>query len=276
MYKNSINKTVKQRKISRNQLIEAAQDQWKQEAERLALEKSDLGYKDFSDETFLEIAPDDTFDTIKQSQIIALQDRYKDLLERQKMLWAEDDVVAEFNKKHAIAHVDQTYILTEKNNTLGSKDFSLESRQSFRTYYEDETIVCIDGTERSKADIWLKSPKRRKYKGIIFDPTTTESKDDYYNLWKGFARQPIQGDCTKYWTHVKDNICNGDETAYIYLRRWLAYIFQHPDRVHTAIVLCGSQGVGKNSFVEPLESSLGPTMHRLAVSQNWYPTLTII
>ena len=257
MHNNNISKPIKQRKPSHSQQLESAQDQWKQEAEQLDLEKSDLGYKDISLETFLALVPDSTLDTAKQSQILAIQEKYKEHLERQKILWAEDDVVAEFNNKHAVAHVDQTYILTEKINTLGSKDFSLESRQSFRTYYEDETIVCMDGTERSKADIWLKSPKRRKYKGIIFDPTTTESKDGYYNLWKGFARQPVQGECTKYWAHVKDNICKGDETAYLYLRRWLAYIFQHPDRVHTAIVLCGSQGVGKNSFVEPLGILLG-------------------
>ena len=37
----------------------------------------------------------------------------------------------------------------------------------------------------------------------------------------------------------------------------MAYVFQRPDKVHTAIVICGSQGVGKNSFVEPLGILLG-------------------
>ncbi len=41
------------------------------------------------------------------------------------------------------------------------------------------------------------------------------------------------------------------------MRKWLAYIFQRPDHVHTALVLLGSQGVGKNSFVEPLGVLLG-------------------
>jgi hypothetical protein len=250
-------KTITQRKTSRAKLIEAAQQEWTKQAEELAQEKADLGYKDFSYDDFLNVEPDNSFDTIKQSQIIALQDKYKEHLERQKILWAEDNVVAEFNKKHAIVHVDQTYILTEKNHSLGGQDFSLENRQSLKTYYEDETIMCFDGIERCKADIWLKSPKRRKYKGIIFDPTTTQSDHGYYNLWKGFARQPIQGNCAKYWAHVRDNICSGDEEAYQYLRKWLSAVFQYPDAVHTAIVLCGSQGVGKNSFVEPLGVLLG-------------------
>jgi phage/plasmid-associated DNA primase len=80
----------------------------------------------------------------------------------------------------------------------------------------------------------------------------TRNSGDYYNIWKGFARTPKQGNCIKYWDHVRDNICNGDEINYRYLRRWLAYVFQRPHVVHTAIVLQGSQGVGKNSFVEPL------------------------
>jgi hypothetical protein len=249
-------RSSRQRKPSRRQQIEAAQNEWQIDAEELANEKANIGYKEFPWEAFLEIAPDETFDTAMQSQIIDLQDRYKKLIEQQKLLWTEDNVIAEFNRIHAVAHVEQTYILTEKINTSGWKDFSLESRQSFRTFYEDETILCVDEVDRCKADIWLKSPMRRKYKGIIFDPSTTEHKDGCYNLWKGFSKEPKQGNCQKYWLHMKDNIC-GDEETYQYLRKWLAYVFQRPDEVHTAIVLCGSQGVGKNSFVDPLGLLLG-------------------
>lgn len=254
---NTTKKNVRQRKLNRAQSIQAAQNEWKKEAAQLANEKVNIGYQSFQWDAFLEIVPDDSFDISMQSQIIALQERYKELIERQNLLWAEDDVIAEFNKIHAVIHVDQTYILTEKSNSFGGQDFSLESRQSFRTYYEDEAIICIDGVERSKADIWLKSPKRRKYKGLLFDPKLTESKSDYYNLWKGFTRKSIQGSCQKYWSHVKSNICNDDEEVYKYIRKWLAYIFQQPHIVHTAVVLCGSQGVGKNSFVEPLGVLLG-------------------
>jgi phage/plasmid-associated DNA primase len=67
----------------------------------------------------------------------------------------------------------------------------------------------------------------------------------------------MQADCVKYWIHVKENICNNNEEAYQYVRKWLACVFQRPDEVHTALVLCGSQGVGKNSFVEPLGVLLG-------------------
>ena len=258
MVDNTKKKTSKQRKSNRRELIAAAQKKWTKDAEQLAEDKALIGYKDLSWDEFLDLPiTDDSFDTATQSQILSLQEQYQELLEQQDLIWAEDRVINEFNKIHAVVHVDQTYILTEKKNAMGGQDFSLESRQSFRAYYEDETIVCIDWVERCKADIWLKSPKRRKYKGITFDPKKTEHSIDYYNIWKGFAQQPIQGNCEKYWQHTRENICNNNEQSYQYLRKWLACVFQHPDRVHTAIVLCGSQGVGKNSFVEPLGELLG-------------------
>ena len=250
-------KTNKQRKTSRQQQIELLQAEWHEEAKQLDSEKANLGYETCSWDAFLDIAPDNSRDIVIQSQIITLQERYKELIEHKKFLWSEDEIINFLNETRAVVHLEQTFILTEKTNTLGGKDFSLESRQSFRVFFEDETIFCIDGIERSKADIWLKSPKRRKYKGIIFDPTTRESNNGYYNLWKGFARVAQYGDCSKYWAHVHDNICKKDEELYRYVRKWLAYIFQYPDAVHTALVLCGSQGVGKNSFVEPLGILLG-------------------
>jgi hypothetical protein len=248
---------TKQRKLRRQQQIENAQLEWQTEVTQALFEKDKLGYKDFSWDAFLEIDVETLLDSSLQSQIIALQDKYTGLLEQRNILWLEDNVVTEFNKTHAVIRVDQTYILTEKNNSLGGQDFTLESRQSFRAYYEDETVVCFDNKELSKADIWLKSPNRRKYKGIIFDPRSIDHRDGYYNLWKGFTKKSINGNCKKYWNHVKENICSNDVQAYIYVRKWLAYVFQRPHEVHTALVLCGSQGVGKNSFVEPLGVLLG-------------------
>jgi hypothetical protein len=167
----------------------------------------------------------------------------------------ENQVVEELNKKHAGICLDQFYILTEKENPIfGGKDFSLESKQSFKNHYENK---IPDGHKKTKAEIWLKSPDRREYKGIVFDPTKDGNVGNYYNLWTGYSRKPQVGNCSLYWTHVKENICSNDPEAYRFVRKWLAYIFQRPDEVHTALVLVGSQGVGKNSLVEPLGVLLG-------------------
>lgn len=170
----------------------------------------------------------------------------------------EAAVIDELNRKHAAITLDQFYILTEKENSIfGGIDFSLEGKQSFKNQYENKIIKCSDEKIRTKAEVWLKSDKRREFKGIEFDPTKIGNVNDYYNLWRGFSKESKKGDCSKYWAHVRDNICNGNASTYNFVRKWLAFVFQRPDEVHTALVLCGSQGVGKNSFVEPLGVLLG-------------------
>jgi|ERR1700722_360139 len=174
------------------------------------------------------------------------------------LLTPEEMVVRELNRKHAVIHTDQFYILTEKENPVfGGIDFTLESKQSFKNQYENKLITCSNGRSRTKADVWLKSSNRREFNGINFTPHEVAKASKCYNLWKGFSKIAKQGDCSKYWSHVRDNICSGDGVAYRYVRKWCAYLFQHPNEVHTALVLCGSQGVGKNSFVEPLGVLLG-------------------
>lgn len=117
MTNNTIKSGPKQH-LSRQKQLEAAKNTWLLEAAAsLSKEKSDLGYKEFTWDAFLEIVPSVLIDSSKQSQIIALQDKYKELKEQEEILWSEDKVIEEFNKKHAIVHVEQTYVLTKKHNT---------------------------------------------------------------------------------------------------------------------------------------------------------------
>lgn len=258
MVNDSKKPTVIKSNISRLDQLKAAQQEWLQEQTLLEKEREELGFDVFTVDEFLtKIKFDEDYGIEQQSQGIALQEKYRILEERKKLLWIEDIVIDQLNIKHAIIHLDQTFIMTKKINALGNPDFSLESKQSFRTFYEDTVVVCADGKERCIADIWLKSPRRRKYSGMIFDPQQKSNPQDYYNLWKGFTKNPIQGNCQKYWDHVYENICSNDKSCYTYLRKWIALIFKHPERIHTAIVLCGSQGTGKNSFVNPLGELLG-------------------
>lgn len=188
--------------------------------------------------------------------IIKLKEEYLLHQEKRKEWWPEDQIVEEMNQIHAIIRIKQTHILTEITDEFGL-NFNLESEKSLELYYKNERLVCSDGKTRSKAQAWLMHPNARKLQGIRFDPTTTKSKNGYYNIWKGFSVDPKKGDCSLYWAHVRDNICDGNEEIYQWVRQWLAYVFQHPDIVHTGLVLCGSQGVGKNKFVDPLGKLLG-------------------
>ena len=174
------------------------QQQWQKDIEELKEEKTKLELEDVSlkqllDDSFMENLIDKAPGQAACSALLDMRDRYKEIVERYKLLWPEKYAIKELNKKHAIVHSGQTYVLTEKNHPVfKGKDFSLESRQSFKMYYEDEIVLCSDGKRRSKADVWLKSPERRKYSDIIFDPTInikSSEKDKYYNMWRGFSRK---------------------------------------------------------------------------------------
>ena len=255
MSNNTEKNNINQNKFQMN--LQERRNQWRSDMEVLRERCKKFGYenislKSFADSKWVNEQVNQSPNTEKMTEFLAIRNAYENLIEQYKELWAEDWVVKELNKKHAIIHIDQTYILTEKTDLYGNPDFTIESRASFRHFYEDERIINSRGKGCCKADIWLRSPERRKYEGIVFDPSIVGHRGKYYNIWKGFARLPQQGVESKYWAHVRDNICSENLEHYRYVRKWLAYIFQHPDIVHTALVLCGSQGVGKNSFVEPL------------------------
>ena len=191
------------------------------------------------------------------SELLKLREQYLLLMEERRELWPEECAIEDLNKKHAIIHIDQTYILTEKHDFLGFPTFTIESKGSFKMFYEDQVVQCADGDHRSVANVWLKSPNKKKYTAMTFNPDVSGHISGAYNLWRGFARDAKKGSCERYWQHVRENICASNNDYYIYIRKWLAYVFQYPAHVHTALVLIGSQGVGKNSFVDPLGVLLG-------------------
>lgn len=190
----------------------------------------------------------------------------------------EDRVVKELNKLHAIVKIDQTFILTfRKNPVYGGIDFALESRASFKLYYENEEVVCSDDKKRTKADIFLKHPRANKYAGIVFDPSAIGPVNNCLNLWLGFAIPPDpNASCSLYLQHLFEVICSKNQKSYDYVLRWLAYVVQFPDQVHTALVITGEPGVGKNTFIDPLASIFGPhfiklsNIHELFHKFNYY------
>lgn len=173
----------------------------------------------------------------------------------------EDKVVEELNKKHAVVHTSEFSILTEKPHAFirGAIDFTLESKQSLLNTYENQITNCSDGHQKSKAQIWLKHPKRREFlDGIVFDPSDNGHKKNAYNIWKGFAVEPKKGCCNLFKDHIKTIICAGNLHYYRYVWKWLASLIQHPDVIATGLVIMGSQGTGKGKFVKTIGKLFGP------------------
>lgn len=161
------------------------------------------------------------------------------------------------NKHHATIRHPFNYLTEIIDPITGQKDFFLEDKQDFKNAYEHLTIT-IEGKKQTYAEVFLKNPTRRHYSKIVFD---TENKPEYkgcYNIWTGFVFKPKENPTTSiFWDFVKEVICSSDLKACIYVKKWLAKVCQKPHLLHTALVLIGPQGIGKNTFVETIGKLLG-------------------
>ncbi len=165
----------------------------------------------------------------------------------------EEQVLGGFNKRYAIVRTSTTYILVEKKG----ESFVLDSRRSFIQFHENDFFTNSLGKQEGKAMFWLRHPGRRTYENIVFDPITPGDHDGCYNIFKGFAVEPAEGDCQLYWQHVKEIICGGNSEHYRYVRKWMASVIQNPADLATALVLRGLQGTGKNTFVDHFGALFG-------------------
>ena len=167
----------------------------------------------------------------------------------------EERVVEELNIRHAVVHTSQTHFLMEVPHEIyhDQLDFVLESKQSFKDFYENKIVQCCDGKWRTKAEIWIKSADRREFLGITFDPTGKTEKRGYYNIWKGFAYSAVKGNCAKFKSHIMNVICCGNLRYYSYVWQWCSLLFQKPHEIpEVALLLKGLQGTGKGVFVKTL------------------------
>lgn len=166
------------------------------------------------------------------------------------------------NERHAVTLVGGTcVVIRENDNDL--PDFL--NKTSFETFhaalkYEYEATDGKTGEIVTKtaaaAPAWVKSPLRRTYTGVEFAPKG--NRHGYYNLFRGFAVEPGAGDCGLLLAHIRDNLCNGDQAKYDYLIRWLADLFQNPDRKPgVAVSISGAKGVGKSKLIEVISALLG-------------------
>ena len=126
--------------------------------------------------------------------------------------------------------------------------------------------MCSSDLEgESAAEEWLNSTHRRQYKGVTFSPG--KERAGFYNMFSGFPIDPIEGDCSLYWEHIRVNICNEDEEHYRFLRKWMAHCIQFPGELPgTGVVMRGLQGTGKGIFVEHFGKLFGHhyiTVYRL-------------
>ena len=160
-----------------------------------------------------------------------------------------DPKLLEFNDKYCVVmDTGKTVIFHEhydhdlKRDSIERIDFT-----NFKQFYCNEFVQRGDESVPA-GRWWLEHRDRRTYMGTTFSPNREEKH--LYNMWRGFAYEPIPNDWSLFKNHILNVICRGNEEHYQYLLNWMARCVQHPDmRAEVAVVLRGRKGIGKGKFI---------------------------
>ena len=194
--------------------------------------------------------------------------RAKDFTENQGSTYeyiAIDDpyteVVDELNQKHAVVMLGgKCLIMNEMIDPVFNRhDITFSSISDFNSWYSTKKVKMPNGekSKESVSKIWLDSERRRKYNGIVFSPD--KHIDGYYNLYKGLAIKPKQGNWSLFKKHIHEVIASGNAEVSRYIHAWMAHLVQNPggSKPGTSIVMRGKQGTGKGCFVSNFGAIFG-------------------
>lgn len=170
-----------------------------------------------------------------------------------------EGVIDELNERHYVVLDNGFQVVTEEPDPLfeGRVRYQRLSKSDFRSAYENRLIEANNKLV-SHADVWLKSARRRQYKGMIFDPA--REHDGWLNMWKGWSVQPKPGDWSLLRELIRDVLVDGNRQHFEWVLDWMAFMFQNPEKVaEVAVAFRGKKGTGKGT--------LGRTLVKLAGAQ---------
>ena len=177
----------------------------------------------------------------------------------------KEAVLDEMNAQHCVVMENGKFrVFTEEfDPVLGRHFYQRSSKEDFQNLYCNSFVEQMNDRPTTRAQFWLKHPKRRQYKGVIFDPSGDH--DGWLNLWRGWAVEPKPGDWSLLDRLIREVLTDGDPRGYRYLLNWIAAMFQRPaEPAEVAIAFKGAKGTGKGTLGRVLQQLAGP--HGLHIS----------
>ena len=176
------------------------------------------------------------------------------------------------NRDHAFVIAGGgSHILHETFDAYGRPEIKHLDKQTFHDKYAAWEMPC--GKKSAQVTkLWMASPDRRSYDGLVFDPARTgdavSGERRYFNLWRGFAYAPLADNesvsqeavdaVESFFEHARDNVCGGSDALYRWLIGFFAHLLQKPwQKPLVALVFRGGKGVGKNALIERIGALLG-------------------
>jgi len=164
--------------------------------------------------------------------------------------------------------------------THGPKDNKILEHLDITAFHQmmAPKILCLDNNKTIPiSKLWITDPKRRSYDGICFMPGR-KNPERFYNLWQGFAYEPLCGDdvsslahdaLEQFKEHALQNVCKDDKILFNWLMSYFAHMIQKPWELPlVALVFRGGKGVGKNALINCVGNLLGN--HYLLTSNRRY------
>lgn len=153
--------------------------------------------------------------------------------------------VEKFNRDWSKITINGTVEYLDKT----SPEFTTFTKQMLFDETSDK-VVRIGKATIPLAQLWLRDPDHARFKGVVCEPV--EYVGPGYNVWRGFAVAPKDGDASVFERYILEVLCSGDEGLAHWVKMWLADAVQNPTEPSptTAIALRGKQGGGKSFLQE--------------------------
>ena len=151
----------------------------------------------------------------------------------------------------------------------------LWKEQTLTKLYVNRGVSYHDGEEGKKpkvetmkpAEVFTHARERDTFFDTCFEPDPKRAgiakRKGAYNLWTGFAVEPVEGDWSKLRDHIRDQICGGDEAHFNWFMTWIAFGFRPPRRQDSQLY----RHHGRTGHGEEQGLRLGSPRHRIGGAQ---------
>lgn len=175
-----------------------------------------------------------------------------------------EGVIDALNERHCVVFEGGKFrIFTEETDPVLQRPFFQRStKEDFENLYCNQ-LVEINDRLVTRSTLWIKSARRRQYKGVIFDPE--RDHPGWLNLWKGWSVQPAPGDWSLLKQLLVEVLVDGNKRHADWVMDWMAYMVQKPSRAaEVAVCFRGQKGTGKGTLLRALTAICGA--HGLHIS----------
>ena len=164
-------------------------------------------------------------------------------------------------------HIEKSTLKDYRNT------YAIYKKKQHRIDYPERTtakFIDEDGNEKTRQTVIFKEKdafpiffdNSECLKGRITDPNlpygVVEIKGKrFFNDFERVNLVEGEGTYDLFFDHLKNNVCNGDETSFNYLKMWIFSVLLYK-RPKTAICLTGNQGVGKSIVGQILSMAFCP------------------